>query len=55
MILKTQAFGANQEYWKQVLTRIKVKRMELILSKFYNKFKEENADKINEHIEDVEE
>lgn len=27
MILKTQTFGSNQEYWKQVLSRIKVKRI----------------------------
>lgn len=54
MILKTQAFGANQDYWKQVLERIKAKRMELILNKFYEKFKEENADKIQENNEEIE-
>lgn len=48
MILKTQTFGSNQDYWKQVLIRIKAKRMELILHKFYLKYKEENADKIKE-------
>lgn len=39
MILKTQAFGSNQQYWQQVLARIKVKRMQLIMNKFYEKFK----------------
>lgn len=49
MILKTQTFGSSQEYWKQVLARIKIKRMELILNKFYQKFKEENKDKIQDN------
>lgn len=39
MILKTQTFGSNEDYWKQVLSRIKVKKVELMLNKFYLKFR----------------
>jgi hypothetical protein len=39
MILKTQTFGSNTNYWKQVLVRIRARRMELILQNFYLKYK----------------